>query len=420
MTQNIAQPDSVKTVIQKTENNEMEKPGQKNTKVSSRLEQQPIPVDLLSGMPSPAQKPRAKSQWLRPSVWCILVPFVLSCCYFGFIATDRFVGEAKVIVKQADNNTASNIGLAILGTGISTGAADAQLVSEFILSLDMLRFLDDSIALKTHYQSLDADIISRLGADVPQEDFLEYYREHITVAFNEQSAVLTVRAQAFTPGFAQKIVQTIIKHSEEYINQISHDLAQEQVGFVTKELERAAGHLRQSKQNILEFQELHKLFSPEQESGAKLAMVNQLEGEITQHKAELNNLRSYMNDSAAEVIALGAKIAGLENQLVIERKKLVGDTSNTFSDVNAKYADLQLDLEFATDLYKSSVLSLEQARIEAYRKLKHLVVVDSPSLPEDSEYPRRLYNVVSILVVLCLAYGAVRITLATIREHRDV
>ena len=43
-------------------------------------------------------------------------------------------------------------------------------------------------------------------------------------------------------------------------------------------------------------------------------------------------------------------------------------------------------------------MSLEQARIEAYRKLKYLVVVDSPSLAEEAEFPKRLYNIVSILV----------------------
>ena len=150
------------------------------------------------------------------------------------------------------------------------------------------------------------------------------------------SGVLAIRAQAFTPEFAQEIVKAVLQQSEQYINQIGHQLATEQVKFVKKELDRATQHLRKSKQQILEFQEKYQLFNPEQESGAKLTMVNELEAQLTRQKAELNNLRSYMNDTAADVVALKAKIGSLENQLLIERAKLVGDKSNTFSDVNAQ------------------------------------------------------------------------------------
>ncbi len=358
--------------------------------------------------------------WRRSWVWFVLLPFLLSACYFGLIASDRYVGEAKVIVKQADSNTTADFGIALLGAGMSSGDKDAQLVRQYILSLDMLHQVDALLSLRDHYQSENADILSRLWDSESQEDFLAYYRKHIAVDYDEISGVLTIRAQAFTPEFAQLIVKAVLQFSEEAINQIGHQLATEQVNFVKNELDLAAEHLKKSKKQILEFQEKYQLFSPEQESGAKLTMVNELEAELTRHKAELNNLRSYINDTAADVVALKAKIGSLEHQLLIERKKLVGDKSNNFSEVNARHADLLLDLGFATDLYKGSLMSLEQARIEAYRKLKYLVVIDSPSLAEEAEFPRRLYNLVSILVVLLLSYGAMKITWATIQEHRDV
>jgi capsular polysaccharide transport system permease protein len=370
--------------------------------------------------PPPAERRRKRWFWQHSWFWVILLPFALCCVYFGLVATERYVGEAKVIVKQADSGEKTDFGIALLGAGISSGDKDAQLVRQFILSLDMLHAIDRELALREHYQSKDADILSRLWEWQSQEDFLAYYRKHLTVEYDEVSGVLTIRAQAFTPEFAQRIVKAVLQRSEQYINQIGHQLAAEQVNFVKNELDRSSEHLRKSKQQILEFQEKHQLFSPEQESGAKLNMVNELEAEITRHKAELNNLRSYMNETAADVVALKAKLNSLENQLVIERLKLVGDKNNNFSEVNARHADLLLDLEFATDLYKGSLMSLEQARIEAYRKLKYLVTVDSPSLAEEAEFPRRIYNLVSILVILSLFYGALKITVATIKEHRDV
>jgi capsular polysaccharide transport system permease protein len=284
----------------------------------------------------------------------------------------------------------------------------------------MLRYLDTTLGLRNHYESKSADILSRLWENDSQETFLNFYRDHLTVKYIEVSGVLSIRAQAFNPEYAQKIVQAILKRSEEYINQISNRLAKEQVDFVQSELDRASKHLRESKLHIRQFQEQYQLFSPQQESVAKLQIVNELEAELTRQQAALNNLRSYMNDGAADVITLNAKITSIEKQLGIERKKLVGNENNDFSNVNSQYAELLLDMEFATDLYKTSLLSLEKARVEAYRKLKHLVVVDSPSLAEEPEFPKRIYNTISVLIVMLLSHGVLKIILATIREHRDV
>jgi capsular polysaccharide transport system permease protein len=62
---------------------------------------------------------------------------------------------------------------------------------------------------------------------------------------------------------------------------------------------------------------------------------------------------------------------------------------------------------------------VESARIEATRKLKSLVVVEPPVLPEIAEYPRRWYNLATLLVVCCLIYGVVSLVVATIRDHQD-
>jgi capsular polysaccharide transport system permease protein len=362
-----------------------------------------------------------KAGVFRKSIlWCVCFPFFLSCIYFGFIASDRYVSEAKVIIKQADSSSNNSIDIPLLGSNTSDDVKDTQLVKEYILSLDMLHYLNTTLDLKKHYQSKTSDFFSRLWENDSQEKFLLYYRDHVIVEYSDISGVLSIQAQAFEPVFAQKIVQAILLRSEEYINQIGHRLAKEQVNFVQTELNRATDHLRQSKQHIRKFQEQYQLFNPEQESGAKLQIVNELEADLSRQRALLINLRSYMNETAADVMALNAKIAASENQLIVERKKLVGNANNNFSDVNSQYAELLMDLEFATDLYKTSLLSLEQARIEAYRKLKHLVIVDSSSLAEEAQFPRRIYTLINILTVLLVSYGALKITIATIKEHQDI
>lgn len=75
--------------------------------------------------------------------------------------------------------------------------------------------------------------------------------------------------------------------------------------------------------------------------------------------------------------------------------------------------------DFALDAYKLSLAAVENARIDATRKLKSLVVIEPATLPETAEYPRRLYNLATLLIGCLLLYGVVRLVIATIREHQD-
>ncbi len=361
------------------------------------------------------------SLWKKSWMWLVVFPFLLSCIYYGVIASDRYVSEAKVTIKQTDSIGQVEAGISLLGATTSPGAQDAKMLQEYLLSLDMLHYLESNQSLRAHYQSGHADMFSRLDEDARQEQFLEFYRDHMEVSYDELSGVLTVRAQAFEADYGQQLLKVILARGEEFINNIGHNMAKEQVGFVQGELNRARESLRTSQHQILTFQDEHKLFNPQQESGARLEIVNSMEASLARLKADLTNRLSYMQDTAVEVVALKDRIRAEEAQLKIERSKLVGDQAGeNMNDVNAEFKNLQMNVEFATDNYKTSLLSLEQARIEAYRKLKHLVVVDSPSLAENAEYPRRIYILSTLLVLLCIFYGVGRIVVATVREHRDI
>jgi capsular polysaccharide transport system permease protein len=307
------------------------------------------------------------------------------------------------------------------GSTASQTGLDAELVTEFILSRDMLGRLEDKHNLKSHFQNSEIDLLSRLPADASKEDFLEYYQDHLSVTLNEVSSVLTIEVQAFSAGYSTEVLETVLEESELFINNIGHKLARSQVLFVQGEIERAQQNLRDSKRAILEFQDTHKLYNPEQEGVAMQTVVHQLEGELARSQTELKSLKSFMNAQAPEVVSLRGKIKALEQQLEQERSKLAGNPKGqNLNDITSGFQDLKMDIEFATDIYKTALITLEQARVEAYRKLKHLVIVESPELPEDAKYPRIIYNIATLGLILLLVYGVFVIVIATIREHKDM
>lgn len=350
-------------------------------------------------------------------LWVVLC-FSVAVLYFGFMASDRYVSRAELMIKQADQIKMLPDALSMLGIG-GSNHQDVLLIQDYLKSWDMLAKLDKELALKAHYQSDGADYFSRLPEGVSREDFIDYYRKHLTLHLDELSGVLTVELQTFDPQYGQQVVGLMLKESERFINKLGHQVALEQLAFVEKEVNRAYQRLQDEKAKVLAFQNSHQLISPESTSSARLGVVSQIEGELVRQQAELKQLRSYMKDTAPAVVSVQSRVDALTRQLEQERAKLTGQDKDAMNEITAGYMDVQTQATLAADLYKTGLISLEQARIEAYRKLKHLLVITQPTLAEDAEYPRRLYNLATVGVLLCLFYGLIVMGLATLREHQD-
>nr|WBU74829.1 sugar transporter [Citrobacter braakii] len=358
-----------------------------------------------------------KSLKLGSFQW-VVACFAIAVIYCGFIASDRYVSRAELVVKQADQIKMLPDALSMLGLG-GNNHQDVLLIQDYLKSADLLNKLDKELGLKAHYQSHKVDYFSRLPGNVSREEFLKYYREHLTLRMDDISGVLTIELQAFDPAYGQKVVGLMLKESDGFINKLGHQVALEQLAFVEKEVDHAYQRLQAEKAKVLEFQNTHHLISPESTSTARMGVVSHIEGQLAQQQAQLKQLQSYMKATAPAVVSVQARVDALTEQLAQEQARLTGADKNSMNEVTASYMDVQTQATLAADLYKTGLISLEQARIEAYRKLKHLLVISQPTLAEDAEYPRRLYNLATIGVLLCLLYGLIVMGLATLREHQD-
>ncbi len=348
----------------------------------------------------------------------VVACFAVAVIYFGFIASDRYVSRAELVVKQADQIKMLPDTLSMLGLG-GSNHEDVLLIQDYLKSPDLIDKLDKELGLKAHYQSHKVDYFSRLPANVSREEFVKYYREHLTLRLDDLSGVLTVELQTFDPTYGQRVVGLMLKESERFINKLGHQVALEQLAFVEKEVNRAYQRVQEEKAKVLDFQNTHHLISPESTSSARLGVVSQIEGQLAQQQAQLKQLQSYMRETAPAVISVQARVDALTQQLAQEQNRLTGTDKDAMNEVTARYLDVQTQATLANDLYKTGLISLEQAKVEAYRKLKHLLIVSQPTLAEDAEYPRRIYNLATIGVLLCLLYGLIVMGIATLREHQD-
>ncbi|NVK43404.1 MAG: lipopolysaccharide biosynthesis protein [Oceanospirillaceae bacterium] len=348
----------------------------------------------------------------------VLAASLLVIFYYSVIASPRYVSETQFMVKQANSAESPFSGLAAIGS-ISGGMRDALVLKKYIESREIAVALNEAVSLKAHFEREDFDVISRLSKNSTIEEYVDFYQSQIRVLHDELSDVLYVEIQTFDANYSLQVAKALLNLSEAFINELGAKMAQEQVDYAQKEVTRSYNELKKIQNELVDFQDKFKLYNPEQQGGALVGAINELESEIIRQQTELKSLLAFMRDDAPEVKAKKIRINSLERQLEEEKNRLTNQDQQSLNKINVDFQEIKLNAELASDLYKTSLVGLETVRAEAYRKLKHLLVIEHPALAEEDRYPRRIYNVITWFVCLVLVYLVGRLVLAIIKEHKD-
>ncbi|WP_394128946.1 lipopolysaccharide biosynthesis protein [Shewanella maritima] len=375
----------------------------------------------------------AKILLKKPLVIFVLLPFLMFAFYQIIWASPGYESRAQVIVQQPDGMATMDASMALL-SGLGMGGAtsnDIELVRKYIYSQDMIDYVQTKVEFLAHYSDSSIDVFSRLSSDASQEDIYQFYAKHVVVELDEKSGVISVFVQGFTPQFALELNLAIVERAEWYINSIGHQLADAQLNFIRQEHQLVEARLLEAKKKLLTFQQENNLLDPEAEGAALQQITYGMESEIASKRAELKALKAVMTAQAPQVVILEAQLNALQTQLEFERERLslvkrhqgsnfspesTRLASQSVSQVIASYSDYKIELELALQAYTSSEISLEKARIEAYRQLKFLVVVESATFPQDNQYPKIFYNLTLLLVVLLMIFGIGKVIVATVKE----
>jgi capsular polysaccharide transport system permease protein len=357
----------------------------------------------------------------RLRVALIAAPLLIAAAYLAILAADRYVAESILAVRQNGEGPLGMDGLSmLLGSSSPSSRKDEYLLEAHILSSDMLDVLEQKLKLREAFSTPRADVIYRLGHNASREEFLDYYRQRVEIDVDDDSGLMRVRTQAFTPELAQALNREIITLSERFMNESSHRLAREQMAFAESELGKARTAVNMARDAVLDFQNRHGVLDPLAQAQASTGVTVELQAQLARQEAELKGLLGYLNEDTHQVKGLRGQIAGTRSQLHTEsRRGVAASGGENLNVVAGQYQQLLAEFQFAQDAYKLALTAVESARVESTRKLKSLVLVESPTRPDTAAYPRRLYTLIALLLALGLLYGIVRLIVATIEDHQE-
>ena len=351
----------------------------------------------------------------------VVAPLMVAVLYMLVFAADRYEVESIVAVRTNAETPVAMDGLsAMLGASAPSSRKDEFMLMAHILSFDMLQELEQRLLLRKQFSAPRTDVVYRLSPRATQEDFLRYYRERVKVVIDDESGLMSIRTQAFDPQAADALNRQIIALSERFINESSHRLAREQMAFAEAELEKGRQAVNTARKRLLEFQNTHGVLDPMAQAQANTGVTVELQSLLAKQEAELKGLLGYLHEDTHQVKGLQAQIEGTRAQLRAENLRGTAVDGGAHLNVLAgDYQQLLADFQYAQDTYKLALTTLESARVESTRKVKSLVQVESPTVPEAASYPRRIYTLLALFMGLSLLYGIVRLIVATIEDHQE-
>lgn len=350
----------------------------------------------------------------------VLGSTVIIAAYLWLVCSDRYVSEAKIMVERDSSSSVPTLDLGIFSLGSGPSKLDAYLVKNFIESPAMLDYLEKTLKLREHYSDSDIDLLSRLWDSSSQERYFKYYLSHIDVEVDDDSMILDLSVEAFEPEYSRELSRAIVARSDQFINDVNQDLARDQMSFVKKELEAANLRLQAASRAVIDLQNRSQMVNAEAESAVVSQIIAGLQGQLATQRAELKTLLSYLSPAATEAQAARRKISALEQQIEQERSKQVGSSAtHPLNDLIVEYKVAEQEMILAQDIYATGLRSLEAARLDTSRKMKHLVNVSAPTIPESATEPRRAYVLISAFVAFNVIYLLAVLMIATIRDHRE-
>ncbi len=349
----------------------------------------------------------------------ILLPLSIVVAYFSLFANPKYRSESSYVIRDLSANETAGIDFGLFVTGASSQQQDASIVVEYLRSMGMLKDLNGRFNLKAFYSSNRTEPLERLYWFDSEEDLLALYRKNLHIIPDELSGITRIAFESTDPEKAIAILRFLLDAGETFLNRLNHQRAEKKIAFATSQLAENKAKLDAAILLLEKFQNQHNIVDPSADMAVKNSIIASLETSIVEKTAEYNQLTSYMSAETIDALKLAKQIEELQSALDKTRSKLSGADAERLNDLMFAYQKLKNDVDFATEVYKKTLVQYEVSRIEALQESKIFEVIAAPHLPDDYVYPKRPRIILTSLLIIVGLYKIVQLVWAVIKDHKD-
>lgn len=368
----------------------------------------------------------------RPRHWIVLISFCLlvalpSCVtawYLWARAADRYTSTVGFSIRTEEIGSAIELlgGVAEL-SGSST--SDTEILYQFIQSQVLVRTVDQALDLRDLWAKGDpqTDPVFTYHPPGTIEDLVAYWRRMVKV-YNDDTGLLELHVQAFTPEDARAIAQMIYDESSQMINRLSAIARDDATRYARDELDRSVERLKSARTALTRFRNRTQIVDPSASVQSQMGLLSSLQLQLAQSLIDLDILRQTTRSGDPRIEKYERRVGVIENRIRHEREKLglgvdqQNPQTNPFADLVGEYERLAVDREFAEQSYTAALAAYDAAQAEARRQSRYLAAHIAPTLAESSEHPHRWTLQLLVTMFAFLAWAIAVLAAYAIRDRR--
>lgn len=353
----------------------------------------------------------------------VLSPTLLAGVYYGAIASDQYVSEARFVIRTASKpgGAIGGLGALLQMVGISRSQDDAWAVHDFLTSRDALRALSAKVNLRAIYGYAGADFLARYPSILygdSDERLYSYFQRMLTVAVSTSTGLTTLRVNAFAPADAQLVAAALLRLGEDLVNRLNDRIQADAVQLAVAEVTRAEDRRITNQQAITAFRNRELLLDPVKNATIVLEVIARLSTQLADARADIAETRAG-SPTSPNLPSLQRREEALAAQILVERNR-VGSASDGLADKIAEYERLNLEREFSIRALSQAVAAQEQAGMEARRQQLFLERVVEPGTADYPTMPQRWRMFFTVLGFNLIGLAVGWLILTGLREHSGI
>ena len=342
-----------------------------------------------------------------------LLPSGVSLYYWLLLSPDRYITESGFVVRTVSETSGGDIFNNITGlTGGSSTSSDTSIVISFLHSRDLVEEVNKQINLLDIFNKTN-DLFYKFG-EGSIEDLVKYWRKRVVITYDTTTGLVTYEIQAFTPEDSLIISKIVLKEIKKVINQISQESREAVLKNAQEEVGKAEQRLRDITKSQKQFRTEQRSLNPFGSSNNLVEQISIIEGKISNTKREIDTLvkqdinpdSNVFKRAMLKLETLNTQIGKLKSQSGINAEKM------------AEFEHLELDKQFAQELYTTSLITLQQAQTRSDSLQKYLAVFKHPKLAETSTIPNRILNSFVSIFVFFIIWSITSLLFYHIRDKR--
>ena len=345
-----------------------------------------------------------------------------SFSYYYIVGRNKFLVESSIVVRKSGKNSQASglIGSLLGGISNQGSSEDSRYLEVYLKSPQVLEDLEKVFNFNYAYRRKGLDKFSGIKLDANKDKKYEFFVKQISLFTNERTGILEIKVKGFTASDTLFINNYLITKSELFVNKLNQDVYKKQLEFARSEVNLAKEKLDSEMDKLKKFQADYKLMDVEYEAKSITKIISALEEELVKLKVKLSDTkRAFVGDDIPEIEFLNDQINSLNQQIELERTKLVSESGRALNERAVELNEIQSNIVFLKELYKTTLATSESNRIDSIQQQRFLAIISKPVKPENPWHVWRHRSFLTFIILLVIIMSLTKFILGISESHRE-